>query len=240
MTRWLAIAYLLVLHLTVAVLVTRTNFIPLAYKTLGYWVAVEEYADISVRTLLDQANQAARIGPGSIMLLGDSIMAGVDAGSVGPGAANFGLGGDTTHLLRRRLATLPPIASSRAAVVLVGVNDLKFRSLDEIAANYAELLAALPEAARVVAVSVLPLDETTAVVSRRGDLRNAKVTALNAAIQAVCAARANCRYLDAWPAFYDTQTRRLRADYHRGDGWHLNDAGGRLLGGLIRIALAVR
>lgn len=233
-------AYLVGLHLVVAVALTRTNFLPLVYKSLGYWQPPPEWEDFPIQTVLDQATLDRRVPDHAVILLGDSIMAGVPAGSVGPNAVNFGLGGDTTQVLLRRLPMLRSLDRASAVVIEVGVNDLKYRTPAEAARLYGDILRHIPAATPVVALSVLPVDETKPAITRRADLRNAAITALNGAIRTICERRPHCRYLDLWPVVWDASRGVPQADFFGPDGWHLSAAGGERIGAWIRNTLATR
>lgn len=238
---WAALAaYLLGLHLVVIIALTRTNFLPLAYKSLGYWQAPPEWEDFPIQAVLEHAERDQRVPNGAIVLLGDSIMGGVPAESVGPNAVNFGLGGDTTYLLLRRLPMLRSIERAGAVVIEVGVNDLKYRAPAEAAAFYGDILRRIPASTPVLALSVLPVDETKPVIARRSDLRNANIAALNDAIRAACHHRPNCRYLDLWPLAWDASRGAPRSEWFGPDGWHLSAAGGERMAAWIRNTLGVR
>lgn len=204
----LLVLYLLALHGGVLALVVKTDFLVRAGKTLG-WLPPEEFTPGFYRAALDQAARAAALAaPPPVVLLGDSIVAALDPAQVAPGAADFGLGGETTRTLLARLGTLRPAMGARA-VLGVGVNDLKYRDPPQIAADYAKLLAALPP---VVALAPLPVD--AAAARGRPYLREARIAALDAAVQAACAARPGCVFVDAGDAAL-----------HGPDGWHLSPAG---------------
>lgn len=232
---WVVLAtYLAGLHLIAGLALLKTNFLPLVYKSLGYWQPVREWEDFSIQTVLDHAALDRRVPDGAVILLGDSIMAGVPAEVVGPNAVNFGLGGDTTRVLLRRMPVLRSIDRGEAVVIEVGVNDLKYRTPAETAYLYSEILERIPPVTLVIALSVLPVDETNPVVARRSDLRNAAISALNDAIRATCQRRPNCRYLDLWPVVWDTNRGTPVLDNLGTDGWHLSVQGGERIGAWIR------
>jgi len=229
-------AYIGLLHVLLAVLVFKTNFLELAAKTI--WGTPQyEWSEEIYRGIAEQAARDAVTPPGAVLLFGDSILSQVPPESVGAGVRNFGITGDTTAILRLRLAALRSVATARVAVVAVGVNDLKFRPQAEIVANYAAILAAVPERVGVVVVAVLPVDETVERIQRRPDLRNGAIAALNERLKALCMERAGCRYLDTWPGMSDPARGGLAAAWHAGDGWHLSPAGAVRLGALIATAL---
>ena len=225
-------AYVGLLHVLLAVLVFKTNFLELAAKTI--WGTPQfEWSEDIYRGIAEQAARDAATPPGAVLLFGDSIMSQVPEGSVGPGVRNFGTTGDTTEILRLRLEALRSLPTARMAVFSVGVNDLKFRPLTAIMANYAAILAKVPSRVPVVLVSILPVNETVERVRRRPDLRNGAITTANNEIKDLCARRAGCRYLDVWPAMTDAAHGGLAAAWDSGDGWHLSPAGAVRLGQLI-------
>jgi lysophospholipase L1-like esterase len=227
--------YLVALHAVVLILVVKTNFLPLAGKTLG-WLPPEEWSEPLDRAIIEQSAHDRDTPSGALIIVGDSIMEGLKPGLIAPDAVNFGLGGITTRMLMVRWPLLRSIDAARLIVIGVGVNDLKYRTPSEIAADYAKLLALTPRVPKI-AVSVLPVDEQTDAMRRRPYLKNEAIRDLNTRIKLACEARPDCRYLDAWPEMLDSGTHQLRGPYHGGDGWHLSDAGGRALAAEIRLGI---
>ena len=234
---WMALAaYLVALHGVVVVLMVKTDFAVRAGKTLG-WLPPEEWTERIYRDILLQAAQDPDVAAGSVVLVGDSIIRGVPARAVAANAANFGIGGDTTHTLRARLPLLRSLSAAEAIVVGVGVNDLKYRDGAAIAADYAVLLDGLPRNVPVIVVSVLPVDASAVQVIARSYLRNPILRGLNTGLAEMCRQRARCRFLDVWPEMIDAASGGLEPSLGGGDGWHLSAAGNRVLGRLIRDAV---
>jgi lysophospholipase L1-like esterase len=232
------VGYIALLHAVVLVLVLKTDFLLLAGKTLGFLPPEEWSADIAWAAV-DLAARDAAAAPGAVVLVGDSIIAQLAPEFAGDtGFADLGLGGDTTRTLLRRLPGLRSIGTAARLVIGVGVNDLKYREVPEIAKDYAALLAHVPAALRVTVVSVLPVDERSGILARRPYLRNATITRLNQALRLVCEARPACRFLDAWPGM--TGPGLHGPELHGDDGWHLSRAGSAELARLIRAEVAGR
>ena len=76
---------------------------------------------------MDQAERDRGVPDRSVLLLGDSIIAQLDPISIGPQIVNFGLAGDTTRTMLRRLPTLRALDRAQGAVIGVGINDLRYR-----------------------------------------------------------------------------------------------------------------
>jgi lysophospholipase L1-like esterase len=167
-----------------------------------------------------------------VVLLGDSIVAQLDAALVDGDAVNFGISGDTTRSLYARLpAIMGSIQRSRAVVVEIGINDLQYLDIDQIAHDYTVVLDGLALSPRIFSVSALPADERGSAAHLRPSLCNVRIAAMNRELKRVCEAHARCRFLDAWRALADHPV-------YSDDGWHLSAAGNRALGGLIRGALS--
>jgi lysophospholipase L1-like esterase len=221
--------YVALLHVVVLVVVLKTNFLQLAGKTIGV-TPPDEWNSGLVTRILQQAKIDRTVPAGRVILIGDSMVAQLDATMVASDAVNFGIVGDTTHTLLARLPVVRSIQHSRAVVLEIGVNDLKYRPNAEIARDYGAVLDELAGSPRVIAVSVLPVDPNGTAAGARSYLRNERIAALNVAIRTLCVAHATCRYLDAWPAMAE-------AAVYGSDGWHLSQAGDRVLAGLIHTAL---
>jgi len=80
---------------------------------------------------------------GAVVLLGDSIIERLDATAVAPAALNFGIAGDTSRGLLKRLARYTSLAKAQAIFLEIGINDLLHATGDDVVANYRRILAAL-------------------------------------------------------------------------------------------------
>ncbi|HYI84076.1 MAG TPA: GDSL-type esterase/lipase family protein, partial [Acetobacteraceae bacterium] len=236
LVRRAAVIYVVLLHVLVGVLVVKTDFLPRVGKRLGL-VPPDEREEWFARLALpvvEQMRQDQAVAGSALIVLGDSIAEQIDATRLAGDAVNYGIPGDTTRTLLWRLPSLGSVERARAIVVNVGANDLRYRPVPAVAADYGALLTRLPPSAALVAISPLPVDQTVAGVGRSRHLRNATLRSLNAALRPMCEARPNCRFLDAWPVFSDGAAGGLRPFLHIGDGQHLSPAGSRALEALIR------
>ncbi|MBD0272010.1 MAG: hypothetical protein ICV73_08775, partial [Acetobacteraceae bacterium] len=200
-TRRAALAYAASLHALVVVLVAAPDLPTRLGKRWGL-VPPDDMEDRFAELTLPVVEQARRdraVPEGALVVLGDSIAKQIDASRLGGNAANYGIGGDTVRTLIWRLPVLPSVERARAVVLNAGVNDLKYRPVAEIAADYRALLGRLPPSAALVVVSPLPVDEGAPWPRRSPHLRNAVLRSLNAALRPVCEERPNCRFADAWP-----------------------------------------
>ena len=231
-----ACAYLAILHLAVAVLIFKTDFLVRAGKTLGL-LPPEEWNEPLYQGILALGERNRGVPPGAVVLIGDSLVAQLDPGLIGSDVFNLGLGGETTVTLRRHLAALTALDSAREIVLLVGVNDFKYREEAEIAADYAALLRDLPQHVPLLVLSILPIDERADEMRARPYLKNQRFRVINARIRQQCAEQPRCRYLDAWPAMTGGAEGGAAVPVFAADGWHLGPVGNRLLANLIAGAL---
>ena len=74
-------AYVIFIHAFLIILVLKTDFLFLAGKTLG-WIPPEEWAMSLLFRILEQAEQDVDVPSGAVVLLGDSMIAGLDSRSL--------------------------------------------------------------------------------------------------------------------------------------------------------------
>lgn len=166
--------------------------------------------------------------PGGVVFAGDSTMAYplihltrryVEGGLTGPWRDLFAAGrvvnrsipGDTIHGLHGRMADVLALAPAKL-FVQVGVNDAgSSRTPDQLAAEYAEMLAGAPPGTRVYVIGSLPT---------RDDRDNGRARAINDAVRSATVGLAT--YVDLWPTM--SEGGRL-ADRFTFDGVHLTREG---------------
>lgn len=208
-----------------------TTYAVLAHLTLAlfvylYWLELKP--NIETRTQVNpyvscHLRNGKYFVDGSIIFFGDSITEGLDVRSVVVPSENYGIGGTKTNDLLVLLPKYKMLSRAGGIVLAIGINDLRVRAIDEIAADYDAILRALPNDIPVLASSVLPIDENTSF-RRRHHYTNKDVAELNRKIHKICTANSNCTYVDSHYALTD-DSGNLKAEYHRGDGIHLNRKG---------------
>jgi hypothetical protein len=87
----------------------------------------------------------------------------------------------------------------------------------------------------LVALPILPVDETCAAVAQRPYLSNARLRELDRLLAECCMKRVRTMRVDVSELV--AEDGNLRADLHAGDGWHLSDEGDRVLGRAIARAV---
>jgi len=169
--------------------------------------------------IAQQRKQLQQVPPGgAIAMIGDSQIArGKWKQLLGPDFANYGINGDTSAGVLKRLGVI----TGTRAVLLIGVNDIvRGEPVATIADNIAAIIARLPMP--VTVLSILPLGE---------DLHayNSTVIQVNARIETLCHPP-HCRFVDTWPAL--TVDGRLNPRF-TSDDLHLDADGYDVLAGLI-------
>src|SRR5687767_5766522 len=105
LVRRAALAYAVLLHVLVGVLVAKTDFLPCAGRRLGLVPPEEGFAGLAV-AVVEQARRDRAVADAALVVLGDSIAGQIDASRLAGDAVNHGIGGDTTRTLLWRLPVL--------------------------------------------------------------------------------------------------------------------------------------
>jgi lysophospholipase L1-like esterase len=166
-----------------------------------------------------------RIPPQPLVLIGDSITQGLEAQRLHPNALNYGINGDTTLGVKQRIPLYAGVLKrSRAVVLAIGINDLRFRSNQELLTNYWAILTHLPPVPVLVS-SILPVDE--AAMDRLHALRgyNQRIQAINQALQHRLAGQAGRLFVDHTASLDENGDGHLDRQFHCGDGLHLSAKG---------------
>lgn len=229
-TLLLALLYVASLHALLAFVLVKTNFVPLARKTLG--LDPPEERNVALYQAMMRWPERDRLVPSdAVVVLGDSLLQDLGAAQLGRSVHSFALGGTTASTLLEGLALVPCLDRAAVLVLGVGANDLKYRDPEGVVRDYGALLAELPPHLEVVALPILPVDEHCEAIRERSYLSNERIARLDLLVAACCAARPRTRRVDVSELL--APDGGLRPDLHAGDGWHLSDAGDALLGRAI-------
>jgi lysophospholipase L1-like esterase len=160
----------------------------------------------------------ANLDAGLTIFIGDSLIQGLAVNSVINNSVNFGIGGDTTSGVFKRLPLYRSIAISKRVILAVGHNDLYYESADVSIANLKKIFDSIPLNVEVFICSVFLIDED--VVQKTS---NIAIFELNNKIQNLTNDYSHINYIDSnqWAAPLGT----LDTDLHVGDGIHLNKRG---------------
>jgi len=222
--------WIVVVHALLVFALLKTNFVPLARKTLGI-DPPEERSVAQYHTMLGWFERDRRVPKNAVVLLGDSLLQDLHSAHLGREVHSFALGGTTASVLLEVVSGLSCLERAKVVVLGVGANDLKYRSPAQILAAYSVLLSAFPPELDLVVVPVLPVDERAPDVIARPYLSNRRLGELDHLLSACALARSRTRRVDVRELLAPDGS--LRSDLHSGDGWHLSDEGDALLGRAI-------
>jgi lysophospholipase L1-like esterase len=228
----LLIAYIAALHGLVVVLVLWPAWIGTIAEHVGLKSRDAFYKEKLAGHLLADGTVPA----GAALFIGDSQIQGLDAASVAPAAVNYGIGGDTTMGVLRRMPLYDSLARTRVVVLEVGTNDLATASPGEILANYRQIVSMVPARAAIVVSAVLPVSAAKSEERSGKFSRNQAIGEINRGLAEICAARTGCIFLDV-DKLADAAG-NLAPAFDLGDGLHLSREGYRAWGGMLRGALA--
>lgn len=175
--------------------------------------------------------------PGRVVFLGSSTFQGLDVSAVTPLGLNLSIGGDTLAGLSARAARYRSLASARAVVVNIGLNDL----LNDCAmprSGVDALWPLLPAALPVVVVGVQQIDAQRHKQKCAGALPGL-ISAYNGVLGDACRARPGCRFVANPLGAQGAGGAGAAADsaLREADGIHLSVAGYRALAAALRRAL---
>lgn len=161
----------------------------------------------------------------SVIFIGDSHIQGLDVREIHQDAINFGIGGDTTLRVLKRITTYNSVLQGKAVVLLVGLNDFKFRDVAAARNIYRRIIESLPAHIPLYAVSIPPTGDK---------ISNLKVFNMNYEIKNLC--RERCIFIDIAP-FLLTNAGTLDYTFFEEDRVHLNSKGANVLKNVIESVL---
>ena len=219
--------YLLALHGVLLWRLSRSDRGRRLWSHLGWARAAppEELTETYYAQVGHHALRLELVPSQPLVLIGDSITQALDAYRLDPKAVNYGINGDTTLGVRRRLGIYAPVLEGARAVVLaIGVNDLRFRSNPDLLVNYWAILAALPPVPVLVS-SILPVDEGAAGRWHSLGGYNERIQAINQALHHHLTGQSGRRFVDHTASLDENGDGHLDRQFHCGDGLHLNGRG---------------
>lgn len=220
--------YLVIIHVTVGVAVLKGDLVstidgwlrPLAYEVsafhermVGYHQRIDEHV-------------SAGIG----VFIGDSHIQGLAVDAVYSPSVNYGIGGDTTVGVLKRIPAYRSVDKASFVLVAAGVNDIRIRGSNEIVNNLLAIRRSIPETTPVLIGEILPVSNSYFPGY------NAVISETNALIRQSFEGVPNT-YLIGVPPDLVSESGELADDYHSGDGIHLNFLGREILIRNLRQAL---
>lgn len=170
---------------------------------------------------------------GRVVFLGGSTFQGLDVSSVTPVGLNLSIGGDTLPALTTRSARYRSLATARAVVINIGLNDLSAHCAQPTA-NIEDLFASIPGATSIVVLGVQGIDLGKYSGNCRSTL-NDLISEFNRRLVTSCSARLGCVFV---PNPVHTVVPPDAMEYlQESDGVHLSRTGYTVLSALLRKAL---
>lgn len=223
------IVYLVVLHLLLAVTIVKFDTVQRLAEKLSF---IESRHQWHYRQMMAFHRRIDTCVPErAVLFIGDSFIQGMCVAAISDRAVNFGIGGDTTEGVLKRLPDYTSLKRARAIVLAVGYNDLRERDNDAILKNCRDILRLIPEDVPILVCSVLPTDERC-----RQERYNKRIDILNLAVAEVCSSMKHCHFIDIATKLKDCEG-NLSVHYHEGDGIHLNNEGYRIYNDAIKSSL---
>ncbi len=154
-----------------------------------------------------------------IIFIGDSITNMLSVETVF-NAVNFGISGDTVKRMKSVVKTYKNL-EGKIIVLALGINDIP-RDSNEIFEDYKELIENVPNTSTILISSILPIDEKSFFEHWKTKKTNSQISEINEMLHSYSLTKNNVFYSDTAILLRNTHNKQLRADYHSGDGIHLN------------------
>ena len=172
---------------------------------------------------------------GRIVFLGSSTFQGLDTSAITPLGLNLSMGSDTLSNLVRRASEYRSLATARAVVINIGLNDL-MQTCSQPETKIQSLLALMPTATPIVLVGVQAVTAARKPAVCGEVPLSALISSLNDQLLQACNDRKQCQFIENPIVFaLDEATRR---EMMEADGIHLSPTGYALLSKKIRNALS--
>lgn len=223
MRRFIFIAYLVLLHGFIGLMLWDADFVSRVQRKLGVQPN-PEITDHYKTMLRFHVRMDGNVPDRSVVFIGDSLTQGLCSDAIASPSVNYGIGTDTTLGVLTRMPNYRSLFRASAIVLAIGLNDLKFRDNQQIIQNYGRILEALPQDVPIFCSAVLPLNESVAV---RSNVNNARICELNEELKMLCIFDKRCVFVDIGRRLVDASG-NLSTNFHDGDGIHLNAEGNQI------------
>ena len=211
--------YLLLVHLSLALVLWKSNFIEKVSTTLGITKSDKQsfYQQMTtVHTIMDSS-----VPDDSVVFIGDSITQALATTAISTPTANYGIYSDNTQGVINRLPLYQSIKRARVVVLAIGVNDIhQHVDQSDTLLNYKTILKSIPIDVHIIVSSILPIGP----IAQTNAFNNAHINALNNQIKLLTNEYKNATFLDNMNDFIDKEG-YLRSSFHIGDGVHLSNEG---------------
>jgi lysophospholipase L1-like esterase len=219
----IVLCYLICLHVVLGIIVLKTDLLHMISYKFGFGSTPLELSDFYNKLVTHQLRLDKNVPKKSIIYFGDSLIQELCVNAISTNGINYGIGGDTTYGLLRRIQKYQSIADARAIIIAIGMNDIQYRLEKDIVNNYKKILSYLPDNIPIIINAILPVDEPTS--KKR---INAVIRGINAELRKLSATSLQKIYfVDSTTKLADSNG-NLSFYVHAGDGVHLNECGNRI------------
>lgn len=226
------VTYLILLHLFLGLVLVKSDFILRVDEKLRLMTrnpptlrqTTENTPKIKAKSfgmLEYHKRMDDNVPDGAVIFIGDSITQGLCVLAVVPLSMNYGIGGDTSAGVLKRLPEYKSLERASVIVIAIGANDMSQRSNEDILKNYRAIIQNIPGKVPVVFSAVLPIDEDCGKYAQG---TNQRIRRLNKELKTLCATSLRLFYVDAGPFLADKDG-DLSDEFHDGDNIHLNSMG---------------
>lgn len=151
------ITYLVLLHVVIGVLLSGRGRRLVPALSSQDQSLKRDYFQSQMTTFHRRIDEMAQ--PRSVIFIGASEIQGIDVGQICDRALNFGIGGDTTEGVLRRLPVYASLATARAVVLSIGYNDLGRTHNQDVLFNIETILERIPSDLPVFLCPITMVDE---------------------------------------------------------------------------------
>jgi lysophospholipase L1-like esterase len=210
------VIYLVSIHVFVAVLILKTDFIPKLMHKIG----LRETASGHYESMLSYHKYMDENVPDScVIFLGSSLTQGLAVAAVAPYSVNYGIGGETTTQLLEAIPHYRSLRRAKNLVLAIGINDILQGKQNRLHENYSKIIAALPRDVPLIWSSIMPVRAASWMRMKKTDIQDT-----NRIIKSLCERRGNCTFVDMNPQFKDSNNSTI-PQYFLDDGIHLSPDG---------------
>lgn len=214
------VAYILLVHALLGLALTQSDLIARLRGVLNISPVRPEQTAV-YRKILSFHRRADQNSPeNQIAFFGDSHIQGLAVAAIAPKSVNWGISGDTTRGLIKRLPLYSSLSRTGLIVIEIGINDFPISSDGEILENYNEIAGSLPRNIPVLFSAILPVDDSITGKHQT----NQRITKINSGLRKICGNYPNVHFLDISADLTDS-TGGLSSTNHIGDGMHLSALG---------------
>lgn len=210
------ICYLVCIHLILVTILIKSDFIYLVKMKLGS--QPEEITDYYHSLTAFHFRIDKNLPPKSTLFIGDSHVQGLAVSAISSDAVNYGIGNDTTVGVLQRLPYYESLTSSKAVVLAIGFNDLRFRNNAIITENIKKILNYFPTKFKVILCAINPVGK------EKHDIYTQRISKINKSLEIISTQYSNVIYLNSFSAAL-SPTGYLLPEYHLSDNIHLSKRG---------------